>query len=210
MNVRRSSAIERASWHAADLVLAASVSYLAFALIAYLFFPLSFSPGANWLSDLGSRVLNPDGSIAYRFGCALTGALLIAFFLDLTSWLARVTSGPRWPRLALQGCGVLAGVALILTAVFPIDQFGTHQFWSRVLYVSLGTAVAFSIIILWQRLPTPVLVVGVLTWAVDIASAVASHTTWLEWVVVGFILIYLNLIGVSSRLDRPAGARGSP
>lgn len=187
---------------AALAAVAASVSYLTFAVAAYLRYPGSFSPSTHWLSDLGSRVLNPDGAILYRVGCTLTGVLLVAFFLALGWWLRRVVSVSRWPRLGLVGCGILAGIALVLTAVYPIDQFGPHQFWSRVLYISLGTAVALSVIVLWRRLPTAVLVVGLVTWAAVLASAVASRTTWLEWVVVALILVYVNVLGMVSLRDR--------
>jgi hypothetical protein len=65
---------------------AAGVVYLLFAFLAYTHYPATFSPqNNNWLSDLGNRDLNPQGANYYVWGCIATGAILLAFFLSLTT-----------------------------------------------------------------------------------------------------------------------------
>jgi hypothetical protein len=112
--------------YAAVIGLVLPVIYLVFAVAAYLQYPSSFSPLGNWLSDLGNRELNPDGACFYIVGCALTGALLIAFYLSLRTWAPSGTTRQQRQLSWMQGFGALAGFAPIMTAAFPQDRLGPH------------------------------------------------------------------------------------
>ena len=60
--------------------------YLTFAILAYIQFPLPYSPLTNWLSDLGNVDLNPHGATLYNIGIISTAVLLVSFFLGLIVW----------------------------------------------------------------------------------------------------------------------------
>jgi hypothetical membrane protein len=62
------------------------VLYLVLSTIAFSFYPSSFSPMGNWLSDLGNNLLNPEGAIFYRLAGILSGVALFGFFLTLSNW----------------------------------------------------------------------------------------------------------------------------
>jgi hypothetical protein len=51
-------------------------AYLSLTVVAFAYYPASFSPGANWLSDLGDRLLNPQGAAYYRGAAILAEPLL--------------------------------------------------------------------------------------------------------------------------------------
>jgi hypothetical membrane protein len=65
------------------------VIYLSFTLVASAYYPTSFTPGDNWLSDLGNRILNPQGAVFYRIAAALTGLMLAVFFIALVASFRR-------------------------------------------------------------------------------------------------------------------------
>jgi hypothetical membrane protein len=54
--------------------------YLVFSAVAFSFYPSSFDPMNNWLSDLGNNLLNPGGAIFYRLTGILSGTALLVFF----------------------------------------------------------------------------------------------------------------------------------
>ena len=64
------------SWFAILSVL----TYLTFSMLAYLQYPLPFSPANNWLSDLGNQDSNPRGASLYNAGVILTALFISAWF----------------------------------------------------------------------------------------------------------------------------------
>jgi len=177
------------------------LGYLSFALLAFWRFPGTYSPLSNWLSDLGSPRLNPQGAIFYNLGIIVTGFGLLPFFLGLTSWKME-SSRIQNAMLALTcAMGLLGGLAMIMSAVFPIDHIEQHRFWSISLYISLGSAFVFSAAALRydQRFPRWGLGLGIVTGLVDILSGVFHDIYFLEWITVALFLVYILILGIETR-----------
>jgi len=60
----------------------AVLCYLVFAILAFIRYPLPYSPIRNWLSDLGNVDLNPHGAIYYNIGIISTALLVSVFVLE--------------------------------------------------------------------------------------------------------------------------------
>jgi hypothetical membrane protein len=179
--------------------------YLVFTLLALRYFPLPYSPLYNWLSDLGSAVLNPNGSAYYNVGIIATGLLTCLFFLGLSTW---VIVGNKLQVVMLrltQAFGCLGSLAMILSAVFPINMAAWHSLASGAIYILLGTAFAFSVAALryFARFPPIVLLFGILVAAEDMAFGIFLNTYLFEWITVILFLAYVLTLGIlTKRLDR--------
>jgi hypothetical protein len=64
----------------ASTAIVASIIYLAFTAIALAYYPQTYSPLTNWLSDLGNPTVNPSGALYYDAGGVVTSVALIFFF----------------------------------------------------------------------------------------------------------------------------------
>jgi hypothetical membrane protein len=173
--------------------------YLVFTILAFLRYPTNYSPAANWLSDLGSRVLNPTGAVFYNTGILLTGLLVFLFFVGLSG--VRI-AGNRTQQTMLyltQGFGVLGAVSIVMSGLYPIDLGRAHGFWSIALYVMLGTAFAFSVAALryHQSWPRWLLALGVVVAMVDILSGVYGSSCLFEWVTVALLLLYVSSVALA-------------
>lgn len=175
--------------------------YFSFALLALWRFPGIYSPLRNWLSDLGSSRLNPDGAIFYNLGIIVTGLFLLPFFLGLSSWKMQ---GYRVQNAMLAlTCvlGLLGGLAMIMSAIYPIDHIEQHRAWSISLYILLGTAFVFSAAALRydRRFPRWALGLGIITGLVDILSGIFHNVYLLEWITVALFLGYIFIVGIKTR-----------
>ena len=94
--------------------IAAALCYVSLALLAFSRFPGSYAPLDNWLSDLGSRSLNPQGARFYNLGIIATAVLLGAFFLGLSRWRME---GRRMQRAMLRTTQASSGVGVIGSSV---------------------------------------------------------------------------------------------
>jgi hypothetical membrane protein len=127
------------------------VAYLSLAVLAYAPTRRASLPAPTG-SDLGNRLLNPEGSAHYRTAAILTGTLLAAFFVALRASV-RWQSGKRAVFMTVaETLGLVAALALILTGAFSEDMGTPHSVASAVLYVSFSTAVWF---VGWASLPGP-------------------------------------------------------
>ena len=172
--------------------------YLSFALLAFWHFPGIYSPLSNWLSDLGSPKLNPQGAIFYNLGIIATGLLLLPFFLGLYRWRMEGSRIQNAMLVLTCALGLLGGLAMILSAVFPIDHIEQHRFWSISLYILLGTAFVFSATALRydRRFPRWALGLGIVTGLVDILSGIFHEVYLLEWITVAMLLVYVLILGI--------------
>lgn len=177
--------------------------YLAFATAAFLEYPTTFSPlNNNWLSDLGDRIANPHGAIYYRVGCAVAGALVATFFAGLGPWHTAATRRQRRLAAWTQVFGVAAGIAFVLTAIYPIDDFEVHQLWSRVMFGAFAGALFVSAMAFARpgqpnRALTVVAIAGWVTIGVWLAF---GDQHWIEWIAVALLLAWvLLLVQVTAR-----------
>ena len=169
------------------------VLYVGLAAVARFFYPSSFGPATNWLSDLGNRSLNPDGAIYYRLAAMLGGVVLALFFVGLTEWYRGRQSKLRIFMTIAQVLGVLTSFAFAMTGYFPEDDLVPHSFWSIANYILFGTAVFFvGFALLYEKgMPKPFSWFCFLLALVDMLSGLLGTTYWLEWLVVLMLLTFV-------------------
>jgi hypothetical protein len=169
------------------------VLYIGLAVAARFYYPSSFGPATNWLSDLGNRNLNPDGAIFYRLAGMLGGVILALFFAGLADWYRGLRSKPRVFMTIAQVFGVLTSFAFAMTGYFSEDMIVPHSFWSIANYICFGTAAFFvGFALLYNKtVPLAFSVFCFVLAAVDIASGVFGKTYWLEWLVVAMLLLFV-------------------
>ena len=177
--------------------------YLVAAVAARLFYPASFGPLANWLSDLGNNDLNPAGALFYRLGGILGGAGLLAFFLTLDGRRWGERRAVRVLSLLVRVFGTMASASFIMTGVYSEDMMPMHSWFSIANFAAFGTAIALTGVacLCGAALPRCFAVLCFAAWGVDVTSAILGQVRWLEWVVVAFLIAY-----VASRSLHPPGA----
>lgn len=177
------------SWSGA-LVL---VLYLGLVIVSYSFYPSSFGPGGNWLSDLGDKSLNPDGAMYYRLAPIVAGLALMLFFVGLKDWYGGRRDKPRIFMNIAQSFGVLGSFALIMTGWFSKGNPVPHLFWSIAgSYMCFGAVVFVGIALLcYTSVPKLFSVFCFLSAAVAITSATYRKARWLEWLAVFMLMIFV-------------------
>jgi hypothetical membrane protein len=177
------------------------VCYLAFALIAYSRYPMPYSPTKNWLSDLGNIEINPKGAFFYNTGIISTAFLLIVFFLGLSWWKIENKRVQIIMLLLTQVFGILGTFCMIMSAIFPINFFEVHSFWSSSLYIMLSTGFAFSVAALryHHKVPRWLLVMGISTALIVILTSFLPSVYMLEWITVPLFLSYVGMVGVETK-----------
>jgi hypothetical protein len=174
--------------------------YLVSSAVAFSFYPSSFDPMGNWLSDLGNNLLNPGGAIFYRLAGILSGTALVVFFLTLAYWAKGQGKGIRVLSLLVRVFGLIGSLSFIMTGIFSEDMMPMHSWFSITLYISFGTAIAFTgFAVLFSRVLRRWFVAFCfLAWAFDIVSGIFGQTRWLEWVVVAFLIMYVAVMSAFS------------
>jgi hypothetical membrane protein len=177
------------------------VCYVTFATIAFARFPLPYSPARNWLSDLGNPLSNPDGAAFYNIGVALTGLALLIFFLDLFRFRLENNKTQTLMTVLTALFGSVGAFGMLMSAVNPIHRLGAHSFWCMVLYISIGTAFAFSLAAFryhsWY--PRWLLSFGAIVVLFNLGTQIIFHDVCvLEWINVPLLLSYCLLLGVAA------------
>ena len=179
----------------------AVLCYLVFALLAFSRYPMPYSPMKNWLSDLGSVDLNPDGAIFYNIGIISTALFLIVFFLGLSVWKIEDNKVQIIMLRLTQAFGILGSFCMMMSAIYPINLYAIHSLWSTSLYVLLSTAFIFSAAALryHQRVPRWLLILGVSTAVLVILTSFFPNLYMLEWITVFLFLSYVGLLGIETK-----------
>ncbi len=178
------------------------LTYLTFSILAYLRYPLPFSPANNWLSDLGNQENSPGGACLYNAGVILTALFLSAWFAGLSQW--RLPSNIANQRLLVvsQALGILSSTSLILSALNPINMPAVHAFWSQLHYLGTGIAFAFTVTAIRYhvRVPAWLLCLGTAAsiWPSLVLLLGRGTTYWMEWVAVALFILYILSVGHTS------------
>jgi hypothetical membrane protein len=177
------------------------IGYLLFTFLAFMYFPDTFSPLRNWLSDLGNDQINPQGAIFYNLGIILTSVVIVPFFLGLSEWKIPGNKIQKIMLLLTQVFGYLGAFAMFMSAVFPIAFKNAHSFWSALLYILLGTAFTFSLAALRYdpRYPKWLLAFGGLVVIVNLTWSLVINTYPMEWLTITLFLGYVFLLGQETR-----------
>ncbi len=178
-----------------------AVTYVYFAALAYMKYPLLISPFRNWLSDLGNQVVNPKGAVFYNIGVILTALCLAVWFTaGLSEWRLKGNAAHRRLLVISQAAGVLSAVALTMSALYPINLPQVHSFWSRIHFMMFGMGFGFSVAALryHPRFTRANLCLGIVTALMPCLMLVLGSAYVLEWVAVGCIIAYMLSIGIAS------------
>ena len=179
----------------------AVLCYLVFAILAFTRYPMPYSPMKNWLSDMGSVELNPDGAIFYNIGIISTALFLIVFFLGLYVWKIEDKKVQIIMLRLTQAFGILGSFCMMMSAFYPINLFAVHSFWSTSLYVLLSTAFIFSVAALryHQRVSRWLLILGISPAMMVILTSFFPTFYVLEWITVLLFLGYVTLLGIETK-----------
>jgi hypothetical membrane protein len=179
----------------------ASAGYLVFTFLAYIRYPLPYSPMSNWLSDLGDPVLNPHGAIFYNIGIISTALLLMLFFLGLSAWKIEDNRVQILMLRLTQAFGIFGSFCMMMSAIYPINLYKIHSFWSTSLYILLSTSFIFSAAMLryYQRVPRWLLVLAVSPALMVILTSIFQTVYVLEWITVLLFLSYVTLLGIETK-----------
>ena len=181
----------------------AAVIYITSTILAYTRYPLPFTPPRNWLSDLGNQIDNPEGAAFYNAGVILAALLQAIWFAGLSQW--RLEHAPAHQRLLIvaQFSGLLASFALIMSALNPINMPEIHSFWSQIHFMISGIAFGFSVAALryHPRFSNGILYFGMGAGLLPFLMFIFNkgQIYWLEWIAVGFFLLYILIVGNTSR-----------
>ncbi len=187
------------SWFAVLSVL----TYVVFSMLAYLQYPLPFSPSNSWLSDLGNQDSNARGASLYNAGVILTAFFVSAWFAGLSQWRLPNNTPNRRLLVVSQTIGILSCTSLILSALNPMNMPAAHAFWSQLHYLGSGIAFAFSVAALryHPHIRAWILYLGASASAWPSLMLVLGRGTayWMEWLAVILFILYLLSIGAASR-----------
>lgn len=163
-------------------------------------YPGPFSPVDNWLSDLGTPLLNPSGEIYFNAGCILTGLVMLLMVAGLGVW----KEGKNGTMLMLgRACGAISAVALMLIGVF---HEGTiyHTILAFTFFVLLALFVGLVSAALWKHpaysrwLGYYTAIVIVIDIVFVITFIVYEHAPVWEWLAVFSGLVWAALLAYNT------------
>jgi len=175
--------------------------YLVFSLLAYIRYPLPFSPMKNWLSDLGNVNLNPHGAILYNIGIITTALLLMLFFLGVSAWKIENKRVQIIMLRLAQAFGLLGSICMIMSAIYPINFLEVHSFWSATIFIMLSTGFVFLAATLryHPQFPRWLLILGISTAPIVILWSLFKSVYVLEWFTLLMFLSYVCLVGIETK-----------
>ncbi len=190
----------------ASTAIVASIIYLAFTAIALAYYPQTYSPLTNWLSDLGNPTVNPSGALYYDAGGVVTSVALIFFFMGMYTWRLGDKKAKTF-LLASQIAGIALALCFIMTAVFPLGvNTSVHSTFSVMLFVFIGFFEIFSASAARRNkaFPKTLSVFGFAVAIVNFGLAVSFNFGdffFGEWLMVGLFIAYtFTLSAVQSHL----------
>ncbi len=183
----------------ASTAIIATCIYLILTAVSIHFFPQTYSPLNNWLSDLGNPTLNPSGAIFYDAGGVLTSIILVFFFVGMYTWRSQDKKMNIF-LLAAQVCGLALACAFLLTAIFPLGvNDAMHSAFSITLFISIGCFEIFSASANRKSpyLPKGLAIFGFTVAIINFILAVSFNFSDLfiaEWIVISLFIAYVLVL----------------
>jgi hypothetical protein len=175
----------------------ATVVYLIGTALAWLNYPLAYSPFKNWLSDLGNPIINPNGAFSYNLGVVLTGLCLILFCLGLEIW----NNADKRRRILvriMQAMGILAFLTLIVSAFFPLGAHTLiHQISGKlhIFFVGFFLALSASVLLRLAHAPKWLAWFSILVALINFIYGAFLYSVFIaEWVAIGAFILYVLMI----------------
>jgi hypothetical protein len=177
-----------------------AMTYCTFAILAYAQYPLPFSPITNWLSDLGNQIDNPRGAVFYQIGVILSALFLAIWFVGLFQWGLKGKVAHKRLLAVSQTAGIFAALALIMSAIYPINLLQVHSFWSKTHFMMSGIGFGFSVAALRYhlRFKKENMYLGTWTAFMPTLMLIFGEAYWLEWITVSCIIVYMLSVGIAS------------
>ena len=180
-----------------------AILYIACGIAAYLQYPKPFSLRQNWLSDLGNQIVNPRGAAFYNVGVILTSLLLAVWFAGLSQWRLKQNTANQRLLAISQITGIVASFALIMSALNPINKLAVHALWSQIHFILSGIGFGFSVTALryHRNFSNQILYLGICASLLPFLMYTLGkgQTYWMEWVAVGFFILYIFAVGTTTR-----------
>lgn len=181
----------------------AIVIFWIFTLISISFFP-GYNPMNNWMSELGSSILNPKGAIFFNIGCVITGIFLFPFYLGLFEFYVGGTKNKRLTVLT-QIAGFTAAFTIIMIGLFPLDYYPVlHGIWASILFCVTVLVFFLPSIALYKHDFTRTLAkYGFVATGVNILLFVFFFPIF-EWLTILFAFGFIALIieSLNKRIDK--------
>jgi hypothetical membrane protein len=175
--------------------------YIIFTILAYTHYPLSYSPMYNWLSDLGNPDINQFGAAFYNIGIILTALSLFIFYSTFLRIRIKGKTVQNVMTYLTVTLGWIGSLALIMSAIYPINNPSKHSFFCMVLFFCLGSAFAFAVAALRYHPQTPrwLLGSGIIVVMVNMIVQIFFNDVPIsEWINVPFLLVYCVVMGFSA------------
>lgn len=185
----------------ASAAVIAAFIYLIFTAVSLQYYPQTYSPLTNWLSDLGNPTLNPSGAVYYDAGGAVTSMVLLVFFVGMYTWHSENRLMNAF-LLAAQLSGLALAFAFLLTTVFPLGvNDSLHSTFSIILFISVGCFEIFSASAIRKNpsQPKALAVFGFIVAIINFVFAVSFNFGNLfvgEWVMIGLFIVYVITLAV--------------
>ena len=177
--------------------------FWSFAIISMLFFPTTYNPFVNWMSDLGSHSKNPKGSFFFNIGCIISGVAMFPFFIGLYEWYI---GGRRNKILTMltQVTGFYTALAMIMVGLFPEDNMEIHIFWSISLFtISVLTFILPSIALYKYKFTRNIAIFGFIATIINLILWFCIIPI-MEWVTIIFSFCFIGIIitSMQRRIER--------
>ena len=179
------------------------IVFWSFAIISMLFFPTTYNPFVNWMSDLGSHSKNPKGSFFFNIGCIISGIAMFPFFTGLYEWYI---GGRRNKILTMltQVAGFYTALAMIMVGLFPADYSEIHIFWSMSLFtISVLTFIFPSIALYKYKFTRNIAIFGFIATIINLILWFCIIPI-MEWVTIIFSFCFIGIIitSMQRRIER--------
>ncbi|MHA1292264.1 MAG: DUF998 domain-containing protein [Promethearchaeota archaeon] len=173
-------------------------------IFSWMFFPRSYSPLKNYLSDLGNYSWNPIGAFFFNFGCIFTSIALIPFYLGFKDWHPEEERNKKL-IIIVQVIGLLSAASLAMIGIFSEDFGFSHIFWSGIYFIlNLSLLFLGSIILYRYKAPKAevpfkrggliAFFIAILNLSFIVYYALFSAGSLLEWVTVFLSLGFVGLL----------------
>jgi hypothetical membrane protein len=167
-------------------------------LAALQFYPGSYSPYTNWISDLGNPAMNPSGAAFLNAGFVLEGILFIPFCLGLYRWHGHGRGGSLTFTMSAFS-GFVAALSLVMIGIFPENYAASHTFWAVTFFGSMGFFLLLSSVHLLycgesDSFAKRISYFGFLAFAADAAFALAFYDPTFEWGAAIASFVYVALL----------------
>ena len=186
--------------------------FYTFTFISMAFYPSSFSPLNNWLSDLGNSNYNPDGAFLYNLGCILTGSMLFPFYLGMYKFyrkdfyrfnikrLKLEVNIHKFSVIGIQIVGCLSGFSLIMLGIYPEEITDAHMIWAGMFFwLNLWVLILGNIALLFHKdFIRPIAIYGWCAAAINVIFIFLTIfniiSPLMEWISVSTALGYVGIL----------------